>query len=45
MRQDPTLQKRTLIAFHKPGNHQLALLLSGQKRLEIFGSGSIETSR
>ena len=36
MRQNAAFQKRTQFALHKPGNHPVALLLPGQKSLEIL---------
>ena len=43
-RQNTAIKKRAQVAFYKPGNHTFALLLLGQKRLDVFGHPMIKNA-
>ena len=43
-RQNTAIKKRTQFAFHKPGNHPPALLLPGQKGLDVFSHHMVKNA-
>ena len=43
-RQNPAIQKRAQLAFHKPGYHPSAVLLPGQKGLDVSGYNTVKNA-